>query len=75
MIQYDEKQFQKDLDEAMEKANAEIMEEFDKDYEEFCKTDYAKEIDTCKTPEDFMRVMKKYHPERFSKDGKAFFID
>jgi membrane-bound lytic murein transglycosylase len=68
MAEFNEKQFEKDLAESMEKANAEIMEEFEQELKEFQETDYGKEIQACKVPEDFLRVTKKYHPEWF-KDG------
>lgn len=64
----DDKQFEKDLNEEMERAYKEMQDDFDKGMIEFQKTDEAKEIDACKTPEDFQRVMKKYHPEMFDGD-------
>lgn len=67
-----DKDFDKALDEEIRKAIEEMDRDNERALEEFNKTEEAKEIDKCKTPEDFRRVTEKYHPD-WVKDGVVYY--
>lgn len=64
--------FEKALDEEMDRAIKEMDHDNEKALEEFDKTEEAKKIDKCKTPEDFQRVTEKYHPD-WLKNGIIYY--